>query len=378
MIGFARRLGWQLRQLQAALSPMRQRGLSLAGALLWFLPAAVLLRGWRRLAQALNARLLDRPLNGPRFAVFQQRLPASVVPRAYVIVMPHTLHFLLPCLALLHGRVPLVLVANGAQAWERALLRQRLPDLPMFRLCTLPGTSLAHGNTVSLLLRHHRGDFLIVDHDAYVFDAGLLPRLTPVDHECAVGVFAQHSRATGADYPLTHLLALRAEPLRQLMRRHGVDARLYHRAPARLADLLARVGLGPGRYLKDYQGFHDTAHVLLGLALAEGWCWRIEPVDPAAPVMHVGGTSLGSHHTKSLFALYVHLRFLDLLDDPLIRRRYAHLTRPLRSAAEALQRRQQADPAWKALPVVDELMQRLQAAGAGHGFRAQAPTPAPV
>lgn len=374
MIGLVHGLRANLRSLRAALLPMRQRGQSPVGAMLWQLPAATALRAWRRVAQWLNARLLNQPLNAARFAAFQQQLPTSDALRAYVIVMPHTLHFLLPCLALLHGHTPLVLLANGAKAWELALLRQRLPGVPMFRLRTLPGASLPHGDVVSLLLAYHRGDFLLVDHDAYVFDPTLLRRLRPVGRECLVAAFDQHSSSTGRPYPLTHLLGFNAQALRELMHKHGIDARLYRRAPARLADLLAGVGLGPGRYLKDYQQFHDTLHVLLGVALAEGWFWRIESDDGGLPpvmpsVMHVGGTSIGSHHTKPLFALHIHLRFLELLDDPLIRQRYAFLTHPLHSADQALQRRSPADPLWQSLPVVDALMQRLQAAGAGHGFR---------
>lgn len=366
------RLRANLRQLRAALAPMRQRGMPLAIALLWQLPAAVLLRGWRVLAQALNARLLNRALNAARFAAFQDRLPAGEGLRWYVIVMPHTLHFLLPCLALLHGHARLVLVANGAKRWERELLRQRLPALPLFTLRTLPVSSLPHGDALSLLLEHHRGDFGIVDHDAYVFDPALLDRLRPAPGECMTGVFVQTSERLGRDYPLTHLLGFDAGALRRLMHSHRIDARQYRRAPARLSGLLGRVGLGPRSYLKDYQHFHDTLHVLLGVALAEGLRVRIEAMDDAAPVMHVGGTSIGSHHTKNLFALYIHLRFLELLDDPLIRERYAFLTRPLRASIEALHRQAPADPAWEKLPVVEDLMQRLQAAGAGHGFRAAA------
>ena len=66
-----------------------------------------------------------------------------------VIAMPHTLHFLLPCLALLQGHAPLVLLANGAKRWERSLLRQRFPEVPMFRLRTMPGSSLSHGDAAT-------------------------------------------------------------------------------------------------------------------------------------------------------------------------------------------------------------------------------------
>ncbi|MES2716316.1 MAG: hypothetical protein V4795_11145 [Pseudomonadota bacterium] len=350
-----------LRRLRAALQPMRQRGHGWAVSVLWQLPVATVLRAWRRVAQVLNRRLLNQPLNAARFAAFQQGLPPGPQLRAYVIVMPHTLHFLLPCLRLLQGQAPLVLVANGAKAWELDWLQQRLPGVPVFRLRTLPGSSLAHGDVVSLLLAQHQGDFLLVDHDAYVFDATLLQRMRPQGRECLVTAFAQRSSTTGRPYPLTHLLAFQAETLRQLMQRHGIDARLVRRAPQRLDELLTSVGLGPGRYLKDHQRFHDTLHLLLAVAQAEGWQWRLEGADDVPPsVMHVGGTSIGSHHTKRLFDLYIHLRFIDLLDDPLLRRRYAFLTHPLQHADQALQRRALTDPAWQNLPVVHALLQRLQ------------------
>ncbi|MDP3085342.1 MAG: hypothetical protein Q8N44_16865, partial [Rubrivivax sp.] len=330
------------------------------------LPAAVALRGWRRLAQPLNGAL-SRAVDGARLAAFQRRLPAAGGLQLCIIVMPQTLHFLLPCLALLQGRSspPPLLLFNGATAWERRLLRQRLPQWPMFRLLTLPASSQSHGDVINLLLRHARADFALVDHDAYVFDPGLWARLQPAPDDAVVGVFAQHSGGAGWDYPLTHVLAFNVGALRGLMQRHGVDARLCHQAPARLAENLASVGLGRRRYLKDYQQFHDTLHLLLALARADGLNLRFEPLSAAAPVLHVGGTSIGSHHTKDLFALYIHLRFLALVGDPVIQAHYAALVRPLRSADALRQNHDPADPAWQALPVVDELMQRLQAAGAG-------------
>jgi hypothetical protein len=62
-----------------------------------------------------------------------------------------------------------------------------------------------------------------------------------------------------------------------------------------------------------------------------------------------------------LFALYTHLRFLELAGDPQLMRRYAFLTHPLRLAGEALVRRRPGDPAWQGQPVVDRLMRLLAA-----------------
>ncbi|MEJ6003459.1 hypothetical protein [Paucibacter soli] len=348
--------------LRQAWRPMRERGLAGYQALLWYLPSAALLRAWRALAGPLNARVLGPWLNARRFARFQDGLPATPGLRLYLIVMPDTLHFLLPCVALLRGQAPIVLLANGARPWELRLLQKRFPELPLFRLRCLPWSSQPHGDVLSLLIEHQRGDFAVVDHDAYVFDPALLQKLQPGPGECVVASFALTGQRCGFDVPLTHVLSLRAEALRTLMHAHRVDARQYRKAPRTAIAALQRIGLGEQQFFKDYQRFHDTLHVLLAVALAQGWKVRTLPQDEALPVFHIGGTSIGSHHTKSLFALYVHLRFLELVDDAEIWARYRFMVHPLRSAAELLARPLPADPAWAALPVLDALMLRLAAA----------------
>ena len=108
-------------------------------------------------------------------------------------------------LALLRGRVPLVLVANGARAWELAVLRRRLPEAPLFTLRRLPATSVEHGDVISLLIEHHRGPFGIVDHDCYLFDADLLGHLMPAPDECMVALVADRHPHLNFELPLTHL-----------------------------------------------------------------------------------------------------------------------------------------------------------------------------
>jgi len=161
-------------------------------------------------------------------------------------------------------------------------------------------TDVRAGNTSRV---QHPGDFGIIDHDAYVFDPSLLERLRTTRDECMVGVFPQTSQRTGLTYALTHLLHFNTEALRTLMQKWRIDARQYRSAPPQVVALLARLGLGPRSYRKDYHTFFDTLHVLLAVGLAEGLKLRIEPQKENAPVMHVGGTSIGTHHTKNLFAL---------------------------------------------------------------------------
>lgn len=349
---------WRFR---SAMRPMRARGLSLVSILLVQAPAAVLFRAWRMLAQPLNGGLIQRVFNQPRFVSFQDGLADSALPRFYVIVMPFTLHFLLPCLALLQGRAQIILLINGARRWERHVLRERFPTLPMFDLWTLPLASVAHGSVISLLLANHRGNFGIVDHDCYVLDDAVLKQLAPAGDECLLALFGEESRSVPIRFPLTYFLFFNAELLRELMQRYRVDARLYRATPASARNALAGIGLGPTTFWKHYQNFRDTLHVLLALAVADGLKFRFLSADDGVPAMHIGGTSIGTHHAKSLFALYVHLRFLELLDDPLLSRRYAFLTAPLRSSAEALAHRDPRDPEWQSLPVLEQLIERLRA-----------------
>lgn len=354
------RLKPYLRQLRAAIQPMRERGWGVVSVLLLHLPAAFALRAWRVLAQPLNGGLIQRVFNQPRFAGFQDNLADSALPRFYVIVMPFTLHFLLPCLALLQGRVQVVLLNNGARLWERRLLKERFPALPMFDLWTLPFSSVAHGNVINLLLAGCRGNFGIVDHDCYVFDKAVFDPLTPASDECLLALFGEASASVEITFPLTYFLFFNAEALRALMRRYAVDARIYREIPATAKDAMARLGLGPGIFWKHYHSFYDTLHVLLAVGLAEGLKFRfLSPADKL-PAMHVGGTSIGTHHAKSLYALYLHLRFLELLDDPLLNRRYAFLIAPLRSSAQARAQGDLKRPEWQALPVVESLIERLR------------------
>lgn len=339
--------------------PMRARGLGLVAVLLVHIPLAYLLRGWRVFSQPVNGGLMQRVFNQPRFIKFQDTLEQSSLPRFYVIVMPFTLHFLLPCLALLQGRAQVVLLSNGARRWERRVLTERFPNLPMFHLWTLPRSSVAHGQVINLLLTNHRGNFGIVDHDCYVFDDAVFGQLAPASDECVLSLFSETSRSVGTTFPLTYFLFFNSDVLRQLMQRYQVGAQMYRQIPATAVDAMARIGLGPTIFWKDYHNFRDTLHVLFAVAVAEGLKFRFLSSDDEQPAMHVGGTSIGTHHTKDLHAHYIHLRFLELLNDPVVTRRYAFLSAPLESSADALARADRANPVWQGLPVFDTLMRRL-------------------
>lgn len=352
-----------LRGARVLLLALRRRGIG-AGAAVPMALAAVVLRGWRRVARPVNRVVLGRLSNGPRFARFQQGLaPAGAAPRFYVTVMPDVLHFLLPCLALLRGRLPLVLLANGAARWEMRMLAEHLPEAPQFRLHALPASSVDHGDVLSLLIEHVPAAFGVIDHDCYVFDRSVLSQWHPRAGEYAVTLFDAAHEPVDLRYPLTHCLVVDGTLLRALAHEHGVDARLYRHAPPGTHGAFSALGLAPDTPLKPYQRFHDTLHLLALLALARGHRLRTLEARGELPFAHIGGTSIGSHHTKDLFALHTHLRFAELLGEAHAAAiRCRRLTQPLRVSGDALVRRGAADAGWEGAPLLERMLPLLAAA----------------
>ena len=112
----------------------------------------------------------------------------------YVIVMPGTLHFLLPCLALLPRHLKVVLLGNGASTWERHIVAHRFPALPYCPLATLPATSLMHGDVITLLLQNESANFGLIDHDCYVFDPRIFESLAPGPNDCLTAIYGGSAR----------------------------------------------------------------------------------------------------------------------------------------------------------------------------------------
>ena len=182
-MGLLTRLRANLRLVRELYGRQRARGHGRLHTILWRLPQAVALRGYRKLAYAINDGVLQRWVTPSRFRRFQDRLPGSLGGHFYLIVMPNTLHYLLPCLRLVAKELRVILLINGARAWEADMLRLHWPELPQFRVATLPNSSVGHGAMINLLLRNNKRDFGLMDHDLYIFDMAVLKRLEFADPE---------------------------------------------------------------------------------------------------------------------------------------------------------------------------------------------------
>jgi hypothetical protein len=344
---------------------LRQRGHSGPDVMLRRLPQAAALRAYRKLAYAINDHVLQRWLTPARFRRFLARQPGGMDGCFYVIVMPQTLHFLLPCLRLLPRDVRVTLLLNGAHGWEAELLHQRFPGYPQFRVAALPSSSVGHGAMINLLLRNSAHDFGILDHDLYLFDPWLFDQLRFDADDFLICLFKDASEDGRWKYPLTHFLHFRIDVLKRLMAQYGVGAQTYRQVPEPARGRLKSLGLRAGETLKSYHAFYDTLHVLLALAYADGL--KVAQIAPrfADTVYHVGGTSIGTHHTKDLIQLYTHLKFLELSGEPLLQRRYAAIAAPFASSDEVHAKLAGTAHDFHQIELVDQLVEKLKHALGG-------------
>jgi hypothetical protein len=160
-------------------------------------------------------------------------------------------------------------------------------------------------------------------------------------------------------YPLTHFLYFRIEVFKRLMAQYGVGAQAYRQVPELVLSRLRSLGLRKGETMKSYHQFYDTLHVLLALAYADGL--SVAQIAPrmADSVYHIGGTSIGTHHTKDLIHLYTQLKFLELSAEPLLQRHYAQIAAPFASSAEVHAKLEGTAHDFHQIQLVDQLVKKL-------------------
>lgn len=240
------------------------------------------------------ARALIRRRDAGRLRVFVAAHWDGAGLPVFVVVVPRTLGWLEPCLRLIPPDVPLFLVGNGLRRRERRRLARRFPERPFFALSVPPGTYVRHGTVLDLLVAACPADFAILDHDCYVFDRTLLEPVAWEAEEFLAAVdapgFHSINPATGLRFPRTHFLVLRREWFRDLRRRHGVGCEKATRTPARVAALLAGIGLGDHNFPPARMPFYDTLQLAMAVAFAEGARVRRLAAGEES-ITHIGGTA---------------------------------------------------------------------------------------
>jgi len=159
---------------------------------------------------------------------------------------------------------------------------------------------------------------------------------------------------------------LHAAVLKDTMARYHVDARIHREAPQRLRAVLERIGLRDGVFVKDYLTFFDTLHLLVALAIADGYACRFLQQFAKEAISHVGGTSGRTTETKELIDCYIDWCFLGLVDSTDLRRRYRSRTRPFRSAAQVRAAIPMTPEAYAQVAWIDALVARLAPTPSAH------------
>jgi len=313
---------------------LRKQGYKTHWILLHHAPKLALLRLYAKLSRKINGKLINPTINRNLIRKFHKLHQKELGQHFYLIVMPGVLHFLVPCLKLIPKKVPLFLLFNGTKEWEIKYLNEKFPDIPGLRLKTLPASCLAHGDVITLLLESNTKNFGILDHDLYLFDEEIFTNLEFKQNECLLAIYAEQSEKTGFIYPHTCFLFFNVSLISSLMSRYKIDANLYKKAPSRLKDSLSSIGLTNGVYLKDYHNFFDTLNLVLAMAFTEKLQVRYLDLKTPSKTIHVGGTSMGQHITKDLSNIYIHLYFLEYINDPILIKHYSYWYKRFKNSAE--------------------------------------------
>ena len=89
---------------------------------------------WRfsQLCTLINVTLLHAICNMPRFRRFYNHNTLRPKKHFYIVVVPNSLHFLIPCLKCLPESIYITLILNGTKRWEEAYLKKKKHQLSVF------------------------------------------------------------------------------------------------------------------------------------------------------------------------------------------------------------------------------------------------------
>ena len=329
------RIKTELFRIRQFIFRSRYNGLSLPYIFLIHMPRVFFLMVYKKTAKKINDRILAASINKYRMRQFHKKHASSLGNHFYVIVMPDTLHYLIPCLRLLPAELNVFLIFNGAKAWEWQLLLKEFSHRPFCKLFTLPFSSINHGYVLNLFFYSNEKNFGIIDHDLYIFDKSIFQNLEFSDNHFMKAIFYGENRYTGMVYPHTFFLFFNTSKIKQLMHQFKVDARIYKKLPKTVESSVANIGLSNTRFVKDYIRYYDTLHVLLALGYVEGW--QVDYLD-TEDIYHLGGTSMGAQYTKDLPQMYISMRFLELVNIPQLTNKYLPYLTPYTSSEQINQK----------------------------------------
>ena len=179
-------------------------------AILFFdIPGKCLETVYRPFSNIINSSRYIHTVNRERFRKFVVKQNCTKIP-VFIIAMPRTMHYLLPCLNDIPGQVKeksidIVLIANGLTRWELDFLSSKAV-FPVFKLFIAPKSGMSHGHVMNILPEGSRADFAILDHDLYGTTSEMWDQLLSPRPEFIRGLFPVDNQYLNRKFPRTHLL----------------------------------------------------------------------------------------------------------------------------------------------------------------------------
>jgi len=207
----------------------KNKGISYNRVLFYHLPLKIISKSYSLVAALINDYFINNIINYKKFKTFQKLNSNKLGNHFYIIVMPNILHYLMPCIKLIPNNINFILVLNGINKWEEIYLRDNYKEVQIFKLITIPHSSLSHGSVLNLLLANNKLNFGILDHDLYIFNQDIFEKLTFNKDNFIIGVFRLTNNKSMLTFPTTHFLFFNVNLIQQIMCKSLLSGRNYMR-----------------------------------------------------------------------------------------------------------------------------------------------------
>ncbi len=250
----------------------------------------------------VNKHFYNHHINAKRLNLFHKKFKQKMDKHFYIIGMPGKIHFLEPCIELIHNRINLFVILNGVKKNEKKIITDKYPDIPLFELKRFFGSSIPHGDVINLLLQANESNFGLIDHDLYIFNKEIFNQLDFESDEYIAGPFELYNRKADISFPATFFLFINTKIVKKIMNKYKIGAQIYSKIPSRLLPILKKMNLGYDNFLKDYLNYFDPFNMIFAMAEYEGFKAKILKINKN-DIVHLGGNTtreLINHPEKAL------------------------------------------------------------------------------
>ncbi|MFC1883155.1 hypothetical protein ACFL2O_00150 [Thermodesulfobacteriota bacterium] len=263
-------------------------------------------------------------LNSILLIIFHRKNKEKLVNHFYVIVMPHTLHLLLPCLSLLPKKTNIFLLLNGIAAWEKEYVKTEFKRYPRIEMISRKH-KIPHGMVLDLLFANNKSNFGILDSDCYIFNKSIVEELALDKNDFAAGVFFLKNKKTNILFPETFFMFFNTKRIKEIQSKYKISCRVYHKIPSRLEGKLMEMDIGYHNFPFEPLPYFDTMRLVFSMAFYEKLVFKKIAVSKDEAI-HVGRVSFDfdakTAPDLAIRANYFHNKILEITEDPILRKMY--------------------------------------------------------